>query len=314
MVAYKRPLHPYLPQLVAVPQKPGFPTYTRPGQFAARLGMEHDAAYVLGNLDRPLDYVVPALTLHGDVDARRLQSRRELLRTIDASLHRHEETARYGRHQERAFTLLSSQQSKAAFDVTREPERVRARYGHTVNGMSMLMARRLVEAGVPFVTVFWKEDPRLARLCSSGGAWDTHGNNFNCLRDHLLPHLDRCFSALLEDLHERGLLDETLVVVNSEMGRQPRVGDPRSGGARGAGRDHWTHAMSVLMAGGGVRGGQVYGSSDAVGAYPADRRVAPEDIAKTIYYAMGIDDLHAIDREGRPFNLMEEGEVIRGLF
>ena len=314
VVGYKRPLHPYLPQIVALPQKPGFPSYTRPGQFAARLGMEHDAAYVLGNLDRPLDFVVPALTLHGDVDPRRLESRRQLLRTLDTAMRTSEQTARYGRHQDRAFTLLSSQRSRSAFDVSREPEAVRAQYGHNVNGLSMLMARRLVEAGVPFVTVFWKEDPRLARLCSSGGGWDTHGNNFNCLREHLLPPFDRAFAALLEDLHERGLLDETLVMVNSEMGRQPRVGDPRSGGMRGAGRDHWTHCMSVLMAGGGVRGGQAYGSSDAVGAYPSDRRVAPEDIAKTIYHALGIDDLHALDREGRPFNLLEEGEVIRGLF
>ncbi len=314
VVAYKRPLHPYLPQLVSVPQKPGFPSYTRPGQFAARLGMEYDASYVLGSLERPLDFVVPALTLHGDVDPRRLESRRHLLRTLDGAMRAQEQTARYGRHQDRAFTLLSSQRSKAAFDVSREPEAVRAKYGRTVNGMSMLMARRLVEAGVPFITVFWKEDPALVRLCNSGGAWDTHGNNFNCLRQHLLPHFDRCFSALLEDLHERGLLDETLVMVNSEMGRRPRVGDPRSGGTRGAGRDHWTHCMSVLLAGGGIRGGQAYGTSDAVAAYPADRRVAPEDIAKTVYYAMGIDDLHATDREGRPFNLMEEGEVIRGLF
>jgi hypothetical protein len=314
VVGYKRPLHPYLPQIVSLPQKPGFPSYTRPGQFAARLGMEHDAAYVLGNRERPLDFVVPALTLHGDVDPRRLESRRHLLGTLDATLRTYEQTARYGRHRERAFTLLSSRQSRAAFEVSREPVRVRAQYGHNVNGMSMLMARRLVEAGVPFVTVFWKEDPRLETLCRSGGGWDTHGNNFNCLREHLLPPFDRAFAALLEDLHERALLDETLVVVNSEMGRRPRVGDPRSGGSRGAGRDHWTHCMSVLMAGGGVRGGQAYGSSDAVAAYPADRRVAPEDIAKTIYHALGIDDLHAIDREGRPFNLMDEGEVIRGLF
>jgi hypothetical protein len=317
VVAAKRPLHPYLPQLVSLPQKPGFPAYTRPGQFAARLGTEHDAAYVLGSHDRPTEFVAPELTLHGDVDVRRLESRRHLLRAVDAAVRAHErsaEAAVYSRHQQRAYTLLSAPRSRAAFDVTREPEAVRARYGRTVNGMSMLMARRLVEAGVPFVTVFWKEEPALERLCLSGGGWDTHGNNFHCLREHLLPHFDRCFSALLADLHERGLLDETLVVVNSEMGRQPRVGDPRSGGTRGAGRDHWTHCMSVLLAGGGVRGGQAYGTSDAVAAYPADRRVAPEDVARTIYYAMGIDDLHATDREGRPFHLMPEGAPLLDLF
>src|SRR5947209_3519738 len=170
----------------------------------------------------------------------------------------------------------------------------------------MLMARRLVEAGVPFVSVFWAEDPALDKPCKSGGGWDTHGNNFGCLKDHLLPEFDRCFSALIADLHQRGLLARTLVLVSSEMGRQPRVGDPRSGGVTGAGRDHWTHCMSVLFAGGGVRGGQTYGASDRIAAYPADRPVAPEDIAKTVYYAMGIDDLEAEDREGRPFDLLPD--------
>jgi uncharacterized protein (DUF1501 family) len=220
----------------------------------------------------------------------------------------------YTAQQEKAFSLLSSPQSKAAFDIVQEPPEVRAKYGETVNGMSMLMARRLVEVGVPFVSVFWKEDPKTDSLCKSGGGWDTHGNNFGCLRDHLLPQFDRCFSALLEDLHDRGLLAETLVMVNSEMGRQPKVGDPRSGGVQGAGRDHWTHCMSVLLAGGGIRGGQTYGTSDKVAAYPADRPVAPEDISKTVYYAMGIDDLEAIDREGRPFNLLAEGLPILNLF
>jgi uncharacterized protein (DUF1501 family) len=155
---------------------------------------------------------------------------------------------------------------------------------------------------------------KLNTLCKSGGGWDTHGSNFTCLREHLLPEFDRCFSALLEDLHERGLLDETLVLVNSEMGRQPKVGDPRSGGPNGAGRDHWTHCMAVLFAGGGIRGGQTYGTSDKVAAYPADRAVAPEDITQTVYDAMGIDNLEATDREGRPFLLLAEGAPIRDLF
>ena len=121
-------------------------------------------------------------------------------------------------------------------------------------------------------------------------------------------------SGLLDDLSERGLLDQTLVMVNSEMGRKPKIGDPRSGGEKGQGRDHWTHAMSVLMAGGGIRGGQAYGTSDRHAAYPADLPVAPEDIAKTVYHAMGIDDLTAIDKGGRPYNLMEEGRPLIELF
>ncbi|HBO52657.1 MAG TPA: DUF1501 domain-containing protein, partial [Planctomycetes bacterium] len=178
-----------------------------------------------------------------------------------------------------------------------------------------LLARRLVEAEVPFITVFWKENKsKFAKKCNSAGGWDTHGNNFVCLEKYLLPRFDRPFSALIEDLDDRGLLDQTLLMVNSEMGRKPKIGDPRSGGEKGQGRDHWTHAMSVLMAGGGIRGGQAYGTSDRHAAYPADLPVAPEDIAKTVYHAMGIDDLTAVDKGGRPYNLMEEGRPLTELF
>lgn len=317
VVTSRRPAHPFLPSPITLPQKPGAPEFTRPGQFSARLGMIHDPVYVLGTLAKPLEFTIPALTLQGDTTVERLTCRRKLLDTLDDSVRTFERevaTKEYAGQQERAFSLLSSPQSKAAFDVSEEPERVRSRYGRTLNGMSMLMARRLVEAEVPFVSVFWMEDPALDKLCKSGGGWDTHGNNFGCLRDRLLPEFDRAFSALIADLDERGLLDETLVVVNSEMGRQPRVGDPRSGGRQGAGRDHWTNCMSVLMAGGGIRGGRTYGTSDRIAAYPADHPVAPEDIAKTIYHAMGIEDLAAVDREGRPFNLLEEGTPLSGLF
>jgi hypothetical protein len=316
VVAAKRPPHPYLPSLITLPQKPGAPQYTRPGQFSAKLGIEHDPVYLLGRLDKPTEFSAPVLTLEGDVAPQRLAGRRTLLEALDGAARRldREATTTYSKQQEKAFALLTAPRTKGAFDLSREPAAVRERYGVTVNGMSMLLARRLVEAGVPFVSVFWMESPRLNELCKSGGGWDTHGNNFTCLKDNLLPELDRAFSALLDDLHQRGLLPQTLVLVNSEMGRQPRIGDPRSGGVKGAGRDHWTHCMSVLLAGGGVRGGQTYGASDKVAAYPADRKVAPEDVAKTVYFAMGIDDLEATDREGRPFNLMPEGEVIRGLF
>jgi hypothetical protein len=317
VVAAKLPPHPYLPQLVTLPEKTGAPEYTRPGQFAARLGLEHDPVYVLGAFERPLDFVVPELSLQGDVDGRRLQSRQDLLRAVDDAVRAVERTGQithYSKEQERAFTLLQSPRVKAAFDLSKEPLAVRERYGMTLNGMSALMARRLVEAGVPFVTIFSKEDPKLDKLCNSGGSWDTHGNNFNCLREHLLPEFDRYFAALLEDLHERGLLEETLVLVNSEMGRKPKVGDPRSGGVKGAGRDHWTNCQSVLFAGGGIRGGQTYGASDKVAAFPTDRAVAPEDVTRTVYYAMGIDDLEAVDREGRPFQLLADGAVIKELF
>ncbi len=176
------------------------------------------------------------------------------------------------------------------------------------------MARRLVEAGVPFVTVFWKEDERTAKQCKSAGGWDTHGDNFNCLKQYLLPQFDRAFSAFLEDLAGRGLLDETLVLVTSEMGRKPQVGDRRSGGTVGAGRDHWTACMSVLMAGGGVRGGREIGGTDARAEYPKDRPISPADVVKTVYHAMGIHDLEATDMLGRPYNLLDEGKPLLDLF
>jgi hypothetical protein len=316
VVASKRPAHPYLPSLLTLPQKPGAPRYTRPGQFAARLGSEYDPVYLRGKLDRPTEFAAPVLTLEGEVSPQRLADRRSLLRTLDDAARGLDRaaTTTYTKQQAKAFSLLTGPQTKGAFDVSREPQAVRDRYGATLNGMSLLMARRLVEAGVPFVSVFWMEDPKLDNLCKSGGGWDTHGSNFYCLKQHLLPEFDRAFSALLDDLHQRGLLDHSLVLVNSEMGRRPKVGDPRSGGPKGAGRDHWTHCMSVLFAGGGVRGGQVHGASDKVAAYPADRKVAPEDVAKTVYHAMGIENLEATDREGRRFHLMPDGEPILGLF
>src|SRR5262249_39480394 len=185
---------PYLPQLITLPEKTGFPEFTRPGQFAARLGLEYDPMYVLGQFERPLDFVVPALTLQGDVDAGRLGSRRNLLQVIDASAPSVEETAQnphFSPQQEKAVSELKSPQIKAAFDISKEPPSVRDRYGKTLNATSVLMARRLVEAGVPFVTVFTKENPATSDLCKSGGSWDTHGSNFFCLREHLLPEFDR---------------------------------------------------------------------------------------------------------------------------
>jgi uncharacterized protein (DUF1501 family) len=242
--------------------------------------------------------------------------RRTLLKAVDAAHRRGEHAAArtYSSHQRKAFTLLSSPRTKSAFDLRAEPQRVREKYGPGINSMTLLLARRLVEAGVPFITVFWKGSEEVNKLCKSGGGWDTHGNNFVCLKDRLLPEFDRPFSALLDDLHQRGLLETTLVVVTSEMGRKPKVGDPRSGGTSGAGRDHWTACQSVLLAGGGIKGGQVYGTSDARAEYPKDDVVGPEHIARTVFHAMGIDDLHAADREGRPFHLMEDGRALTELF
>jgi uncharacterized protein (DUF1501 family) len=317
VVALKRPPHPHLPSAITLPHKEGAPEYTRPGQFAARLGIEYNPVFVEGTRERPLDFSVPALSLQGDISGDRLLDRRGLLRALDDAQHlaEHSHTARdYANQQQKAFALLTSRQTMAAFDLRAEPEHLRERFGPGINAMSMLLARRLIEAGVPFVTVFWKGDKGLDKLCKSGGGWDTHGNNFYCLKDRLLPEFDRPFAALLDDLHQRGLLETTLILVSSEMGRKPKIGDLRSGGASGAGRDHWTACQSVLLAGGGIKGGQVLGSSDRRAEYPADNPVAPEHIARTVFHAMGIDDLHTTDREGRPFHLLEEGRPLTELF
>jgi hypothetical protein len=317
VVAARVPSRGDLPGAITLPHMPSRAPYTRPGQFAARLGVEHDPLYVHGDFDKPLSFKAPALVLHGDVSAQRLKARRGLLQTIDEARREFdaaEGVGKWSQLQERAFSLLGSSRTAAAFEVAGEPQSLRERYGETINGMSLLLARRLVEAEVPFITVFWMENAKIAAKCKSGGAWDTHGNNFNCLREHLLPEFDRGFSALIEDLTNRGLIDQTLLLVTSEMGRTPKIGDVRSGGTVGAGRDHWTHCLSVLMAGGGIRGGQVYGSSDRRGEYPAERRITPAHVAKTVYRAMGVNDLEAKDKDGRVFNLLAEGESLETLF
>ncbi|HXT61157.1 MAG TPA: DUF1501 domain-containing protein [Pirellulales bacterium] len=315
VVGSRRPPSDGLPNAVSLPHMPSRRPYTRPGQFAARLGVAHDPLYLNGSLDNPLKFEAPALVLQGDVDGARLFSRQSLLGMVnDARREFDLEAGGWPGLQQRAVSLLGSSQTTAAFNVASEPEKLRERYGATVNGTSLLLARRLVEAGVPFVTVFWMENEKIAGKCKSAGGWDTHGNNFNCLRENLLPEFDRGFSALVEDLDQRGLLDETLLLVTSEMGRTPKIGDVRSGGVAGAGRDHWTHCMSVVMAGGGIRGGQAYGSSDRRAEHPADKPVTPAHVAKTVYHAMGVDDLEATDQDGRVFNLLAEGEPLAALF
>lgn len=308
--------HPSLPQVITLPHKPSRPPYTRPGQFAARLGVEHDPFYLLGKVEKPLKFAVPTLALQQGLTRARLDDRKSLLAAVDSARRglEHATVERMTRQHEKAFDLLASATATDAFDLGKEPKPTRERYGETINGMSLLMARRLVEAGVPFVTVFWREDERIKTKCKSAGAWDTHGNNFNCLKDHLLPEFDRGFSALLEDLSQRGLLDETLVVVSSEMGRKPKIGDPRSGGVSGAGRDHWTACMSVLMAGGGVRGGLVFGRTDARAEYPDGQPIGPQDIARTVFHAMGVDGLETRDETDRTLLHLDSGQPLAELF
>ena len=318
VVSSRRPQRPGMPNAVALPYKPSQAPYTRPGQFGARLGVKYDPLYVYGRSDNPTRFHAPDLALSADIPAKRFSLRHGLLTGLDQARRDLDQVASvqtWNDQQQRAISLLSSSATTQAFDVSQERPETIARYGSTVNGMSLLAARRLVEAGVPFVTVFWSEEnDAIAKKCLSGGGWDTHGNNFGCLKEDLLPEFDRGFSALIEDLADRSMLDETLLVVTSEMGRTPKIGDIRSGGVSGAGRDHWTHCLTDVLAGGGIRGGQTFGSSDRLAEYPASRPVTPADVTKTVYHAMGIENLEAIDSQGRPFHLLEEGQPIVDLF
>ncbi|MFN0017747.1 MAG: DUF1501 domain-containing protein [Pirellulaceae bacterium] len=310
-VASRLPANPELPGLVQLPARSGEVTnYINPGQFAGRLGPAWEPLLVRGELEKPRQLAVPAFELPADLRPERLAGRQTLLKQLDAWQSQVErpggplETLQT--HQRRALSLLTSAKSKEAFDISREPEATRARYGEDINGQSLLMARRLVESGVPFVCVHW-----IGRKVGAGLSWDTHSDNFGQLKNVLLPAFDAGFSALLEYLEARGLLEETVVLVAAEMGRTPKVGDPRTGGKGPPGRDHWIHCQTALMAGGGIQGGQHFGASDRIAAYPADRPVYPEDLAATVYHALGIDQhLAFTDREGRIQSLLDEGQPL----
>ncbi|MFO1021183.1 MAG: DUF1501 domain-containing protein [Planctomycetales bacterium] len=318
VVASRRPQRGGMPNAITMPWKPSQAPYTRPGQFAARLGVQHDPLYILGNQNKPTEFRAPDLILSQDVPAKRLINRQELVSGLDSAHREFDQVASvrsWTSQQERAISLLTSAKTMSAFDVSRESPETLARYGNSVNSMSLLAARRLVEAGVPFITVFWsEEDEFVSKKCLSGGGWDTHGNNFSCLKENLLPEFDRGFSALIEDLDQRGMLDSTLLMVTSEMGRKPKIGDVRAGATYKAGRDHWTHCLTDVLVGGGIKGGQTYGTSDKLAEYPADKPVTPAHVTKTVYHAMGIHDLMAMDKQNRPFNLLEEGHALTELF
>jgi uncharacterized protein (DUF1501 family) len=249
---------------------------------------------------------IPNGVLAGEITLDRLSRRHSLLDQIDAQMRRVDAQAAlggFGRTRQRAFDLLTSAQLRNAFDLEREDPRLRERYGRSLFGNSVLTARKLVEAGVRFVNVFWDSYGQRFNLADYG--WDTHEHNFITLRHHFLPCLDRTYTALLEDLDNRGLLDETLVVVMSDFGRTPRVN-------RDAGRDHWTYCYSVLLAGAGIRGGTIYGASDAHAAAVRDNPVSPADICATIYQCLGINPETPVqDRTGRPIPVAQGGRALR---
>lgn len=249
----------------------------------------------------------------------RLQQRQTLLQALDATVADWGRERRCLDHQtftRQAFELLASAEGRRAFELHHEPQRLRQRYGLWRAGQACLLARRLVEAGVPWITVFFNRSVRGQDKSTATEAygWDTHNDIFEAMQQHLLPPFDQTFSALLEDLHDRGLLDQTLVVCAGEFGRAPKVAFEPGFAGRSPGRKHWAGAYSVVLAGGGVRGGQVFGESDAIAAYVKERPVGPADLAATMFAALGIDPAtHYHDALARPF-AVSVGQPIYGLF
>ena len=251
--------------------------------------------------------LLPSSKLEKGITVDRLNARRSLLQQFDDQLRRvdanpNANAGTFDRHQQRAFDILTSSRLREAFDLGTEDPKTVERYGRTLFGNSTLIARRLVQEGVRFVNVTW--DLFWGPVNIDYDAWDTHKNNFKILRDNKLPGFDQTYSALMEDLESRGLLDETLVVVMSEMGRTPKVNG-------NAGRDHWTHCYSAIFAGAGIRGGTAYGSSDAQAAYVKDLPVSTANICATIYHCLGIDPAYRVkDQSGRPVEIAQGGTPI----
>jgi hypothetical protein len=246
------------------------------------------------------DVARSGLDLPPEVTLDRLDGRRSLLRQLDAA-RRVRDGGGFDRYRQSSFDMILSPACGRALDVRREPRAVRERYGYTLFGQGALAARRLVEAGVRAVTVYWDE------FGPANTAWDTHYNNFPRLKEGLCPTLDQVYPALLDDLRARGLLDQTLVLLISEHGRTPRLTNTPGGG-----REHWSYAYSGVFAGAGVKRGCVVGATDRQGGYPTDRPVNPKDVLATAYHLLGFDAqaVTTQDREGKPVPLLPYGEVI----
>src|SRR5262245_1362445 len=295
----------------------------KPGPWGGFLGHKYDPLYTecTAYLDRPMKksddmQIVRGEPLFKEIDLPkgmtldRLSARRDLLQQFDDGRRRAESgrsADAAGGHRRLAFDLITSPRVREAFDLNREPDRLRQRYGRSLFGATTLLARRLVERGVRFVNVSWDNFRERFEFPPSNQVWDTHERNFPILRENHLPNLDQTYSALLEDLNVRGLLDETLVVMMGEMGRTPKVN-------KDGGRDHWTFCYSIVLAGAGIRGGSVYGTSDAHAAYIKDRPVHIRDICATIYHCLGIDpEMPVYDRGGRPVPVAQGGEPLRDI-
>jgi uncharacterized protein (DUF1501 family) len=302
------------------PARGGLPTFVSfphvlrdgsitPGQHASFLGKAHNPLFI-GQDPNDLDFRLPELSLPANLPLSRLQNRRQVLRLIDSQtdLMEFSATARgVDQFYDKALSMLASTRVKKAFDLSAEPEAVRDRYGRTTYGQSCLLARRLVEAGARFVNVYFA-----ATIGGGGntGGWDTHGFRgkpmYPILKQYLIPITDQVVPVLLDDLDQRGLLDETLVLWMGEFGRSPRINNM-------AGRDHWPQCYTALLAGGGIRRGTVYGASDKNGGYPAIDPVLPDDLAATMFHLLGIDPhTEVTDPLNRPLPIAR-GEPIAGL-
>jgi hypothetical protein len=302
--SYSSALDYLRPRRDGIPSGVNLPTFlmegplTWPGQHAGFLGPRHDP-WQISRDPNARDFAVTNLSRAPGIEVERLSDRKTLLAQIDRQQRHLADVAaarRLSDQQELAFSVLTSGRVAQAFEMDREPVAVRERYGRHAFGQSLLLARRLVQAGVPVVQA------NMGRVQN----WDTHGDNFRRLKNQLLPPLDQGVAALLDDLETTGLLDETLVVLLGEFGRTPKIVQ--------TGRDHWAPCFSGLFAGASVRGGQVIGKSDRIGAYPTTPPYSPDDLGATVYQVLGIDPTTEVrDRQNRPVQL-NRGRMIEALF
>jgi hypothetical protein len=307
--------HAGLPPSVVLPWYLQFPGQAKriAGQTGARMGERHNALLVEGELARA-DFELQGLRLSDDVPWHRVDARRGLLdrlQTAGVAVPSTLAVDAFDMNRQNVYALLQNRAGDV-FDLRREPAATRERYGMTAAGQSLLMARRLVEAGVSLVTVNWEDETKIDGVNT---CWDTHQENFPKLKNLLCPIFDRAFPAFIEDLHERGLLETTLVVALGEFGRTPKMGQfTQSNNTKKSGRDHWPHAYTALLAGGGVRGGQVYGATTSTGGYVADKPVTPADLAATILYHLGIDHTQHYEDEFQHLrHRLSDGEPVRSL-
>jgi hypothetical protein len=266
----------------------------QPGFFGGWLGKPRDPLIILRD-PNAADFALPELTLGPDIDPARFDARRHLADSLTRGGSRADDIDGI---RARAYDLLTAPAMREAVRIDKESAKLRDAYGRNIYGQSVLLSRRMIEAGTRVACVSWAPD--------ANATWDTHGNNFTKLKGELLPQLDAAFSTLLDDLATRGMLERTLVAVLGDFGRTPKIN------GQGAGRDHWNFCYSLVLAGGGVRGGYVHGASDKIGAKPSRNPVTPADVIATVYELLGVPhDLELHDRLARPFVLCPWGNPIR---